>query len=116
MLKMPINYFIFQALTDFSVVINPDKKYYVVNAFSGVEFFPFFCSFLRLSFINPVYFEKTNQEKISIYLFNDVHVYIWSVLLFSSEENKEMEAVKKIVLLLLVHMAFFLEIKVKIKN
>ena len=45
MLEMPINYFIFQALTDFSVVINPDKKYCVVNAFSGVAFFPFFVRF-----------------------------------------------------------------------
>lgn len=45
MLEMPINYLIFQALTDFSVVINPDKKYCVVNAFSGVGFFPFFVRF-----------------------------------------------------------------------
>lgn len=45
MLEMPINYFIFQALTDFSVVINLDKRYCVVNAFSGIGFFPFFVRF-----------------------------------------------------------------------
>ena len=56
MLEMPLNYFIFQALTDFSVVINLDKVLHC-QCFQWRWVFPFFCPFLRLSFINPVYFE-----------------------------------------------------------
>lgn len=56
MLEMPLNYFIFQALTDFSVVINLDKVLRC-QCFQWRWVFPFFCPFLRLSFINPVYFE-----------------------------------------------------------
>ena len=46
MLEMPINHFIFQALTDFSVVINPGKKI-ALSPLPVALGFPFFVSFFR---------------------------------------------------------------------
>lgn len=47
MLEMPINHFIFQALTDFSVVINPGKKI-ALSLFPVALGFTSFVSFFEI--------------------------------------------------------------------